>query len=154
MARIPTVLVYAVQDDRVLLMHRHKEPNLGLWIAPGGKIEAHESPHDAARREMYEETGLIVDELVWRGQCTEVSPLPDWQWMLFIYVTRSFHGSLQEDLREGSLEWVDVDTYLGEMAIPQADQIFAPRVLGPDPGIFEAKCVLEAQLKLVSWVEY
>ncbi|MCD6285678.1 MAG: 8-oxo-dGTP diphosphatase [Anaerolineae bacterium] len=154
MARIPTVLVYAVQDDRVLLMHRHKEPNLGLWIAPGGKIEVDESPHDAAVREMREETGLIVDELVWRGTCTEVSPLPDWQWMLFIYVARSFHGSLQEDLREGSLAWVDVNTYLNEMAIPQADRIFAPRVLGPEPGMFEAKFVYDAQLKLVSWVEY
>ena len=122
MARIPTVLVYAVKDDRVLLMHRHKEPNLGLWIAPGGKIEVDESPHDAACREMQEETGLIVDELVWRGLCTAVSPLPGWQWMLFIYVTRSFHGSLQEDLREGALAWVGVDTYLSEMAIPQADR--------------------------------
>jgi len=137
MPRIPAVLVYAVQDGRVLLMHRHKEPNLGLWIAPGGKIEVDESPHDAAAREMHEETGLIVDELEWRG-CTEVSPLPDWQWMLFIYVARSFHGWLQEDLREGSLAWVDVDTYLSEMAIPQADRIFAPRVLGTEPGLFEA----------------
>ena len=154
MARIPTVLVYAVQDERVLLMHRHKEPNLGLWIAPGGKIEVDESPHDAARREMQEETGLIVDELVWRSICTEVSPLPDWQWMLFIYLARSFHGSLQPDLREGSLAWVNVDTYLSEMAIPQADRFFAPRVLGPEPGIFEAKFVLDAQPKLVSWVEY
>ncbi len=34
------------------------------------------------------------------------------------------------------------------------DRIFAPRVLGPDPGMFEAKFVYDAQLKLVSWVEY
>jgi len=53
-----------------------------------------------------------------------------------------------------SLAWVDVNTYLNEMAIPQADRIFAPRVLGPEPGMFEAKFVYDAQLKLVSWVEY
>lgn len=156
MPRIPTVLVYAVQDDRVLLMHRNKEPNLGLWTAPGGKIELDESPHDAARREMQEETGLILDELEWRGYCTEVSPLPDWQWMLFIYVARTFHGSLHPDLREGSLAWVDLASYLGGDALPtpQADRIFAPRVLGPEPGIFEAKFVYDADLNLVSWVEY
>ncbi|MBN1247204.1 MAG: 8-oxo-dGTP diphosphatase [Anaerolineae bacterium] len=154
MPRIPTVLVYAVRDDQVLLMQRHKEPNLGLWIAPGGKIELHESPHDAARREMQEETGLVVEDLVWRGFCTEVSPLPDWQWMLFIYVARTFHGTLRPDLREGELAWVEQDRYLRELPIPQADRIFAPRVLGEASGMFEAKFVYDADLKLVSWVAY
>ena len=88
MARIATVLVYALQGQQILLLRRNKEPNLGLWIAPGGKIEIDESPHDAARRELLEETGLTAGALAWRGFCTEVSPRPDWQWLLFIYVTR------------------------------------------------------------------
>jgi len=33
-------LVHCLCDGQVLLMQRHKEPNLGLWVAPGGKIEA------------------------------------------------------------------------------------------------------------------
>ncbi len=37
-------LVYVIRDDgKVLVMHRNKEPNLGLWIAPGGKVEMGES---------------------------------------------------------------------------------------------------------------
>ena len=32
--------VHCLRDDQVLLMKRHKEPNLGQWVAPGGKIEA------------------------------------------------------------------------------------------------------------------
>jgi 8-oxo-dGTP diphosphatase len=154
MRRIPTVLVYAVRDDQVLLMHRNKAPNRGLWIAPGGKVEQDESPHDAARREMYEETGLVVDELTWRGFCTEVSPLPDWQWMLFIYVTRQYHGTLCPDLREGELAWVSRDRYLRDLSIPQADRIFAPRVLAEGDGMFAAKFVYDADLKLQSWVAY
>jgi 8-oxo-dGTP pyrophosphatase MutT (NUDIX family) len=39
-----------------VLLHRHKV--LGLWLQPGGHIEAGESPWDAARREVLEETGL------------------------------------------------------------------------------------------------
>jgi ADP-ribose pyrophosphatase YjhB (NUDIX family) len=35
---IPAVLVYALREGKVLVMHRNKEPNLGLWTAPGGKI--------------------------------------------------------------------------------------------------------------------
>ena len=63
MARTLGVLVYAVRGNEVLLMHRHKEPNLGLWIAPGGKVELDESPYETAHREMLEETGLVVDTL-------------------------------------------------------------------------------------------
>lgn len=154
MARIPTVLVYAMRGDQVLVMRRNKQPNLGLWIAPGGKIEVDESPHDAAVREMREETGLAVEDLAWRGHCTEVSPLPEWQWMLFIYVTRSFTGTVEADLREGELAWVDIEMYLSELDTPEADRVFAPRVLAEDGGMFEAKFVYDRELKLVDWVAY
>jgi 8-oxo-dGTP diphosphatase len=152
--RIPTVLVYALRGSQVLLMRRNKEPNLALWVAPGGKIELDESPYDAARREMLEETGLVAEDLAWRGFCTEVSPRADWQWMLFIYVTRRFHGTVHADLREGDLAWVEVEAYLHTLEIPQADAVFAPRVLASDAAMFEAKFVYDADLKLVEWVAY
>lgn len=147
-------LVYVRRGDDVLVMHRNKEPNLGLWIAPGGKVELGESPYETARREMLEETGLVVDNLQMRGFCTEVSPLPDWHWLLFIFVTRTFSGTLRPDLREGELAWLPVETYLSDVPIPQADAAFAPRVLAMDEGLFQAKFVYDDALKLVTWTEY
>ncbi|MDA8043673.1 MAG: NUDIX domain-containing protein [Actinomycetota bacterium] len=39
-----------------VLLLRHKR--LGIWVQPGGHLEAGETPWDAARRESEEETGL------------------------------------------------------------------------------------------------
>ena len=153
MARTLGVLVYALRGDEVLLMRRHKEPNLDLWIAPGGKVELDESPYETAQREMLEETGLQVASLEWKGFCTEVSPREDWQWLLFIYVTRAFEGALMPNHREGDLAWVTRDDYYHNLPIPQADAIFAPRVL-EDEGMFVAKFSYDMNLKLVSWDVY
>ena len=47
-----------VLSERGVLLHRHKR--LGLWLQPGGHIDAGEDPADAATREVLEETGLVA----------------------------------------------------------------------------------------------
>jgi ADP-ribose pyrophosphatase YjhB (NUDIX family) len=56
--QVPSVSI-ALRDaqGRVLLV-RHSEG--GVWLLPGGAIEPTEVPADAAVREMFEETGLLV----------------------------------------------------------------------------------------------
>jgi 8-oxo-dGTP diphosphatase len=48
-------------DQRVLLIRRGTEPRKGLWSIPGGLVELGESLVDAVKREILEETGLIVE---------------------------------------------------------------------------------------------
>jgi 8-oxo-dGTP pyrophosphatase MutT (NUDIX family) len=47
-----------VVGPRGTLLHRHKR--LGLWLQPGGHIDAGEHPADAALREVREETGVAA----------------------------------------------------------------------------------------------
>ena len=146
-------MVYALRDGKVLLMQRNKEPNLGLWTAPGGKIDAGESPYETAQREMAEETGLEVGDLQMRGLCTMVSPLYEKPWFIFAFVTSHFQGTARADEREGDLAWIPLETYFTALPKPQADVVFAPKVLAED-GCFQAKFTYDADWKLVEWVEY
>ena len=50
-----TATVYVVNDGATAL---HKHERLGIHLPPGGHIERDELPHEAALREVREETGL------------------------------------------------------------------------------------------------
>jgi 8-oxo-dGTP pyrophosphatase MutT (NUDIX family) len=150
---VPTVLVCARRGSEVLLMHRKREPNAGLWVAPGGKIEPGESPYETALREFAEETALQAKDLQLRGLCTLVPFLQQHPWYLFIFVTANFQGALRADCEEGELAWVALDEYFATLPKPAADAIFAPRVLAGE-GLFQAKFVYDAENKLVEWVEH
>ena len=50
-----------IDDGKVLLVKRGKEPSLGEWSLPGGRVKLGESIRDAIEREVAEETGLDVE---------------------------------------------------------------------------------------------
>lgn len=71
---VPAVaVVVADPAGRVLLVQRAREPGRGLWSLPGGFMEIDESPDQAARRELAEETGLEAGPLHLIGVADEPS---------------------------------------------------------------------------------
>jgi ADP-ribose pyrophosphatase YjhB (NUDIX family) len=60
---IPAVSVALKRSDRVLLVKRRFAPSRGLYAFPGGRVEPGETLEDAARRELFEETGLQAGPL-------------------------------------------------------------------------------------------
>ena len=52
--------VLIAKDQKVLLVRRSVEPEIGKWTLPAGFVEGDEDPRDTASRECLEETGLKV----------------------------------------------------------------------------------------------
>ena len=60
--------------SKFLLLKRINEPNIGKYVPVGGKLKDHETPKKAAKREIFEETGLKFNKLEFCGVLTETSP--------------------------------------------------------------------------------
>jgi 8-oxo-dGTP diphosphatase len=58
----PYTICFRHRDGRLLMLHRRYPPNAGCWNGLGGKIEANESPLAAARREVLEESDILLDD--------------------------------------------------------------------------------------------
>ena len=66
-----------LRGDRVLLLRRAMEPDLGAWDIPGGFCEAGEHPMHAAERELAEEAGLAGRASAYVGTWMDVYDLPE-----------------------------------------------------------------------------
>ena len=60
---VDIVLATRGKASSVLLIKRGGKPFEGCWAIPGGFVEEGETLAEAARRELKEETGLVVNEL-------------------------------------------------------------------------------------------
>ena len=61
MLRVPCVGAIVHDDEhRLLMVRRLNPPAAGKWSLPGGRVEGDETDAEAVRREVFEETGLVV----------------------------------------------------------------------------------------------
>lgn len=68
-----TVAVFVVHQQHVLL---HPHAKIGIWLPPGGHIDAPELPDEAAIREVWEEAGIEIELHGERGIALDGPDLP------------------------------------------------------------------------------
>ena len=123
------VLCYLYDErGRLLLLHRRKNPNAGMYSPIGGKLEGAEGegPHDCARREILEEAGIDLppDQVRLTGMVSETAYQGETHWLIFLFeVTRPINPAEIESIEfdEGVLEWVAPEAIPG-LNIPATDR--------------------------------
>lgn len=121
----PCVGVLVVQDGKVLLALRKREPFKGYWDIPGGFMEAGEDPWGTAEREMAEETGLKVRPVRLLGIYPDVYGEGGDHTMNIFYVAEIVAGEARPDDDVEALAWFGKDELPGEIAFNCCRQALA-----------------------------
>jgi len=99
------------KSDEILLVKRGNHPNKGKWTIPGGHLEPGETIISAAKREIYEETGLKINnpvlidavDLIQKNENGELLK----HYILIDYAVREFKGIEIAGSDATEIKWVD-----------------------------------------------
>lgn len=109
------VMVYDKNTNRAVVQQRVK-----YWKGitfPGGHVEKGESFIDSAKREVFEETGLKVDNLKLCGIIDWCHRKSGERYMVMLYKTDIYSGELIGETEEGKVFWADIDE-IPKMELP------------------------------------
>lgn len=136
---INTTLCYIEKNNKYLMLHRIKKENdlnRDKWVGIGGKFEDKESPEQCMRREAFEETGLTLGKLNYRGIITFVSDKWPTEYM-HLFTCQDYSGTIKE-CDEGALEWVDKNE-IYNLPLWQGDKIFLRLIENPNTPFFSLR---------------
>jgi dTMP kinase len=95
-SNLPSFVRVIIQNEKgELLLVKDKKWG---WNLPGGKIEANETPEVAARREVFEETNLVVENLEKIGEKNVFFanyPKEDKYWKGYFFQTKKHSGEIK-----------------------------------------------------------
>lgn len=114
------VMVKNPKNGQVLVQRRKK-----YWCGlsfPGGHIERNESFVDSAIREVKEETGLSIKNLVFCGFINWDNKDTGDRYVVLCYKTEDFSGELIKETDEGEVFWITPGELQNETLSPNFDK--------------------------------
>jgi len=104
-------------ETKILLIQRKHEPYKDAWAFPGGFVDMNETTFEAAKRELKEETGIEIDNLVQIHTFSDVDRDPRGRTVSVVYFaevnSNDFKLQASDDAKDA--KWFTLDS-LPELA--------------------------------------
>jgi ADP-ribose pyrophosphatase YjhB (NUDIX family) len=122
-----------IEGSRILLVERGREPMRGYWSLPGGILEVGETLDEAIRREVLEETGLVIEPAgiveIFERIIRDAEGRAEYHYVLVDYLCRVVGGELGAADDASRAEWFERDALAGlkltEGTLPVIEKAFA-----------------------------
>lgn len=100
-----------VQDGRLLLVRRLREPEAGCWGLPGGKVDWLEPVEQAVRREIEEELAIRLTSLRLLCVVDQIDAQLSEHWLAPVYLADAFEGEVRnvEPEKHSDIGWFALD---------------------------------------------
>ncbi|MFA6064912.1 MAG: NUDIX domain-containing protein [archaeon] len=135
-----TATVFVIHEKKLLLL---KQERSKFWLLPGGHIEDNELPHEAAIREVLEETGLKVELLQKpdeKARTSIATPLPvpiamqllpcrDKRDIAIYYSAKVLSGELKIDAESKQAKWFTLEEILSNSEVGPNTRYYATKLL-------------------------
>ncbi len=108
---IPSVGAVMIDDARILVVQRGRGAYAGAWAIPGGRQRQGETMQEAVRREVREETGLIVEvgDPLWIGDILDPAEPPAYHYTVVDFAAFVIGGELEAGDDAADARWVGLD---------------------------------------------
>lgn len=93
-----------IYKDEYILIQNRRNPNWPGITFPGGHVEHGESFVESVKREVFEETGLVIENPILCG-VKQFQTMQDERYVVLFFKTNHFKGELKSS-EEGDVFWI------------------------------------------------
>ena len=104
-----TTMCAVLNENKVLMINRTK--SWKGWAFPGGHLENGESIIGCVKREIFEETGIVLENPIFKGITNIYNTVSHKRHIIYNFVCNKYTGTVKTYCDEGKIQWINISEF-------------------------------------------